>query len=83
LHTGVRRDQPVLSSTAVRRRLVGNFDYRVAEDRVEAGPVRVHQDVDGLRVVEGLARGDQVVVDGAARLMTGALVDIHDPGPGV
>nr|WP_124141410.1 efflux RND transporter periplasmic adaptor subunit [Pseudomonas aeruginosa] len=81
LHTGVRRDQLVLSSKAVRRGLEGNFVYRVAADRVEAVPVRVLQDIDGLSVVEGLASGDQVVVDGHSRLMPGALVDIQEPRP--
>lgn len=81
LHTGVRRDQLVLSSKAVRRGLEGNFVYRVADDRVEAVPVRVLQDIDGLSVVEGLASGDQVVVDGHSRLMPGALVDIQEPRP--
>ncbi|MGC3765397.1 efflux RND transporter periplasmic adaptor subunit, partial [Pseudomonas aeruginosa] len=41
LHTGVRRDQLVLSRKAVRRGLEGNFDYGVAADRDEAVPVGV------------------------------------------
>ncbi|MCR3811179.1 efflux RND transporter periplasmic adaptor subunit, partial [Pseudomonas aeruginosa] len=73
--------QLVLSSKAVRRGLEGNFVYRVAADRDEAVPVRVLQDIDGLSVVEGLASGDQVVVDGHSRLMPGALVDIQEPRP--
>lgn len=83
LHTGVQRDQLVLSSKAVRRGLEGNFVYRVAADRVEAVPVRVLRDVDGISVVEGLAAGDQVVVDGHSRLMPGALVDVQAPRPSV
>ncbi|MBH9396408.1 efflux RND transporter periplasmic adaptor subunit [Pseudomonas aeruginosa] len=81
LHTGVQRDQLVLSSKAVRRGLEGNFVYRVAADRVEAVPVRVLRDVDGISVVEGLAAGDQVVVDGHSRLMPGALGDVQAPRP--
>ncbi|MNO90149.1 Multidrug resistance protein MdtA precursor [compost metagenome] len=76
LQAGILSGRLVLPSKAVRRGLEGNFVYRLEDDRVEAVPVRVAQEVDGLSVVEGLAAGDQVVLDGHSRLTPGARVEV-------
>ncbi|MNC66879.1 Multidrug resistance protein MdtA precursor [compost metagenome] len=76
-------DRLVLPSKAVRRGLEGNFVFRIEDGKAQAVPVSVAQDVDGVSVVEGLAAGDQVVLDGHSRLTPGARVEVVGGGDAV
>ncbi|MBO3274432.1 efflux RND transporter periplasmic adaptor subunit [Pseudomonas schmalbachii] len=83
VQAGVLDDRLVLPSKAVRRGLEGNFVFRVEDGKAQAVPVTVAQDVDGVSVVEGLAAGDQVVLDGHSRLTPGARVEVVGGGDAV
>ncbi|MNZ33177.1 Multidrug resistance protein MdtA precursor [compost metagenome] len=83
VQAGVLDDRLVLPSKAVRRGLEGNFVFRIEDGKAQAVPVSVAQDVDGVSVVEGLAAGDQVVLDGHSRLTPGARVEVVGGGDAV
>ncbi|MCY1415001.1 Multidrug resistance protein MdtA precursor [compost metagenome] len=83
VQAGVLDDRLVLPSKAVRRGLEGNFVFRIEDGKAQAVPVTVAQDVDGVSVVEGLAAGDQVVLDGHSRLTPGARVEVVGGGDAV
>jgi membrane fusion protein (multidrug efflux system) len=78
------RPELVVPEIAVQQ--VGNetFVWRVAGDVVEKAPIRVGGRVPGqVMVVEGLAEGDRIVVEGTGKLQSGARVrDVPDRGSG-
>ncbi len=59
---------------AVRLRAEGPFVWRVTEGVAEPVAVSVRYETERLAVVEGLAVGDQVVIDGHSRLRAGVAV---------
>jgi len=67
------KDATLVDSAAVQRGSVGTFVYLVQGDKVAARPVKIETD-DGKKAVvaEGLAVGDQVVIDGIDKLHDGA-----------
>jgi membrane fusion protein, multidrug efflux system len=72
----VQRAATVVPSAAIQRSARGPFVYVVKPDRTAtARPVKVGvTEGDDVAIDEGLAAGEQVVVDGADRLREGAMV---------
>jgi membrane fusion protein, multidrug efflux system len=72
----VRRAATVVPTTAIQRSAKGPFVYVVKPDRTAtARPVKVGvTEGDDVAIEDGLAVGEQVVVDGADRLREGATV---------
>ncbi|MCP8464720.1 efflux RND transporter periplasmic adaptor subunit [Pseudomonas sp. ZM23] len=77
LRAGVLRNGLVLDSRAVRRGLDGAYVFRIEEGKAQKVPVRIVQEVEGRSLIEGLAAGDEVVLDGHSRLTPGARVEIQ------
>lgn len=83
---GISRGAIVVPSVAVRLGMESPYVYRLlADETVQMVPVRPgYRDEDtGITVIEeGLAAGDQVVVDGFIRLSPGARVRVAEPQGG-
>lgn len=73
-----RKDGILLQSAAIQRQAQGSFVYLVQADQtVTSRPVRTGPANGDLVIIEeGLAAGDQVVLDGTDRLRPGAQVDV-------
>jgi multidrug efflux system membrane fusion protein len=80
----VRTEQAVtvIPSPGVLRGQEGDFVYVVTKDNtVEARPVTTGESVDGYTAIAaGVELGEQVVVDGQARLAPGSHIDIKEEG---
>jgi multidrug efflux system membrane fusion protein len=76
-----RQNAITVPPAAIQRGPAGAFTYVLKPDNtVERRQVRVgHEDVTASVVIQGLAAGDRVVTDGAARLSDGARVNVADP----
>ena len=74
-------DATVVPAVAVQRGPQGAYLYVVGDDKTaKRRAVRIgHEDPAGSIVLAGLQSGEQVVVDGAARLTDGAKVSIAQP----
>lgn len=77
----VEHDATVVPAVAVQRGPQGAYLYVVGDDKTaQRRAVQVgHEDPAGSIVLAGLQPGEQVVVDGAARLTDGAKVSIAQP----
>ena len=77
-----RKDAVVVPSHAVQTGQKGQFVFVVGPDSVaEIRPVTPGPAVEGVTVIEqGLAPGEQVVVDGQMRVVPGSRVDVRRPG---
>jgi multidrug efflux system membrane fusion protein len=76
------RDAVVVPARAVQAGLDGPFVYLLRPDNtVEPRSVQTGLTVEGMTVVEGLAAGDRVVLDGHNKLKPGALVAIAEVRP--
>jgi multidrug efflux system membrane fusion protein len=79
-----KKDAVIIPSAAIQRGAQGTFVYLVKGDSsVAVRPVRsgVTQGED-ISIANGLAAGDQIVVEGAERLRDGSKVDVKVPGQG-
>lgn len=74
-----RRGATVVPASALQRSPKGTFVYLIKEDKtVSVRPVKVGpSEGDDLSIDEGLAVGDQVVVEGAERLHEGSKVEVQ------
>ncbi len=81
LHVRTEQAATVVPQAAVQRGPNGAYVYVVgADDKATRRAVRVgHEDITGAVIEDGLHPGEQVVVDGAARLTDGAKVTIAQP----
>jgi len=76
------RNAPIVPTAAILRGTPGTYVYLMqGDDKVVVRPVKLGE-ADGARtaVVEGLAVGDRVVIDGTDRLREGAPVRITEEG---
>lgn len=82
LFLSVRRGAIIIPSAAVQKGAQGSFVYVVSSDNKAAvRPVQVEFSEGNASVIrEGLAEGEQVVVDGGDKLQSGAAVSIHSAG---
>lgn len=79
LKVETRRDSVLLPAAAVQRNAQGTYVYAIRKDdqTVEPRPVKLGPASGELTVIEqGLAAGEQVVLDGADKLRPGAKVDV-------
>ena len=81
LHVSTDTGATVVPEAAVQRGPDGAFVYLVGSDSKAARRAVVvgHEDLSGAVVKSGVAVGDRVVVDGAARLTDGAQVTVAQP----
>jgi len=81
LHLETIPEALTIPTAAVQRGAPGLYSYKVAEDgTVSLRTLRLgFTDGDRVQVLEGLSRGDRVVVDGADKLKEGAKVEVIDP----
>lgn len=79
-----RRDAVLTPTASIQRGVQGTYVYVVKEDKsVTVRPVKVGPaDGENISVEEGLASGEQVVVDGADKLREGAKVELITRGAG-
>ncbi len=73
-------DAAVMPYSAVQRGAPGTFVYIVnADDTASVRPVKLGvRDGERIQVIEGLAAGDKVVVDGADKLREGSKIALRD-----
>jgi multidrug efflux system membrane fusion protein len=78
-----REGVTVVPTAAIQRSPQGAFVYLVQPDQtVTVRPVRLGPgEGDQTAIDEGLAPGDQVVVEGAERLREGSKIEVKAPGP--
>jgi multidrug efflux system membrane fusion protein len=78
----VRKDAVVIPSAAIQKGAQGSFVYVVGSDnKAEVRPLQAEFSEGNVAVIrEGLAEGDQVVVDGGDKLQSGAAVSVHPAG---
>lgn len=79
-----RRDAVLTPTASIQRGVQGTYVYVVKEDNsVTVRPVKVGPaDGENILIEEGLAIGEQVVVDGADKLREGAKVELITRGAG-
>ena len=85
LQLGIRPDALTIPAAAVQRGQGGTYVYRVEADgkTVQTQAVTVADIQDGVAVVaQGLAAGQQVVVDGQYKLKPGATIAVAQAGAG-
>lgn len=75
-----RKDAVLVPTAAIQRGVPGTFVYLVKEDKtVTVRPVKIGpQDGENIAIEEGLAVGEQVVIDGADKLREGAKIEVID-----
>ncbi|SDH24061.1 RND family efflux transporter, MFP subunit [Pseudomonas flavescens] len=66
---------------AIRQRTEGTFVWRLQGDKVQPAAVKVLHEDEQRAVVEGLAAGDRIVIDGQSRLRPGVTVRRVEPAP--
>lgn len=82
-----RRDAIVVDTRAVRQGLEGNYVFRIRNARVDVVSVKKLHEDDRIAVIaddpgaNGLAVGDQVVVDGYSRIIAGSAVSVTSTEP--
>ncbi len=81
VRTGVSRDSLTLPSGAVRLGLEQPFVYCVREGKAEVVNVSRLREEGDLSLIEGLAPGDIIVIDGFSRLKNGVPVQIMGDSP--
>ncbi len=81
VRTGISRDSLTLPSGAVRLGLEQAFVYRVRDGQVEVVNVGRLREEGDLSLIEGLAPGDIIVIDGFSRLKNGVSVSIMGDSP--
>jgi multidrug efflux system membrane fusion protein len=82
LFLSVRKDAIVIPSAAIQKGSQGSFVYAVGTDnKAEVRPVQVDFSEGNDSVIrQGVAEGDQIVVDGQDKLHSGAGVSVHPVG---
>ena len=82
LFLSVRKNAIVIPSAAIQKGSQGSFVYAVGSDNKAAvRPVQVEFSEGNDSVIrEGVAEGDQIVVDGQDKLQSGAAVSVHAAG---
>jgi len=79
----VRKDAIVVPLAAIQRGAQGTYVYTVKNGHANLQPVKVDMTQGNISLIaNGVAEGDQVVVDGQDRLQSGAAVETHGAGPG-
>jgi multidrug efflux system membrane fusion protein len=79
----VRKDAIVIPLAAIQRGTQGTYVYTVKNGHANMQPVKVDMTQGNISLIaDGIAEGDQVVVDGQDRLQSGAAVETHGAGPG-
>jgi membrane fusion protein, multidrug efflux system len=75
------KDVTTMSTSGVQRGVPGTFVYLVKDDStVTVRPIKLGvTDGDRVEVLDGLAPGDRVVIDGADKLREGAKVVVREP----
>jgi multidrug efflux system membrane fusion protein len=83
LHLETRLNCAVVPASVVQRGPDGAFAFVIGKDlTAQVRPIKVDQIEQGLALVtDGLAPGEQVVVDGQYKLQAGSKVKLPDPGP--
>lgn len=77
------RGATVIPAAAVQHGSPGDFAYVVNDGKAKMQPLRLGaRDGERVAVLDGLAEGAQVVVEGADRLRDGSAVQLATPGPG-
>lgn len=75
------RGATVVPAAAVQRGGAGDFAYVVSDGKAKLQPVRLGpRDGERVAVLDGLAEGARVVVEGADRLRDGSAVQVIEPG---
>ncbi|WP_326538466.1 efflux RND transporter periplasmic adaptor subunit [Pseudorhodoferax sp.] len=85
LQLGIRPDALTIPAAAVQRGQNGTYVYRVEADgkTVQTQAIQVADIQDGVAVIaQGLAAGQQVVVDGQYKLKPGATITVAQAGAG-
>jgi multidrug efflux system membrane fusion protein len=74
-----RKNALVIPSAAIQTGAQGSFVYLVGSDnRVQVRPIQADFAEGNISVIrQGLSEGDEIVVDGAEKLQSGALVTPH------
>lgn len=75
-----RKDAVLVPTAAIQRGVPGTFVYVVKDDKtVTVRPVKIGpQDGENIAIEEGVAVGEQVVIDGADKLREGAKIEVID-----
>ncbi|HEY2645510.1 MAG TPA: MdtA/MuxA family multidrug efflux RND transporter periplasmic adaptor subunit [Candidatus Acidoferrales bacterium] len=83
LQLAVRQNAIVVPLAAIQRGTQGSYVYTVKGGKANLQPVKVGLTQGNIALIaEGVASGDQVVVDGQERLQSGTSVEVHSASPG-
>ena len=83
LQLAVRKDAIVVPLAAIQRGTQGSYVYTVKGGKANLQPVKVDMTQGNIALIaDGVAAGDQVVVDGQERLQSGTSVEVHNSSPG-
>jgi multidrug efflux system membrane fusion protein len=83
LMLAVRKDAIVVPLAAIQRGTQGSYVYTVKSGKAAMQPVKVDLTQGNIALIaNGVAAGDQVVVDGQERLQSGTPVEVHNASPG-
>jgi membrane fusion protein, multidrug efflux system len=83
LMLAVRKDAIVVPLAAIQRGTQGSYVYIVKSGKAAMQPVKVDLTQGNIALIaNGVAAGDQVVVDGQERLQSGTPVEVHNASPG-
>jgi multidrug efflux system membrane fusion protein len=79
LMLAVRKDAIVVPLAAIQRGTQGSYVYTVKSGKANLQPVKVDLTQGNVALIaNGVAAGDQVVVDGQERLQSGTPVEVHN-----
>jgi multidrug efflux system membrane fusion protein len=83
LMLAVRKDAIVVPLAAIQRGTQGSYVYTVKSGKAAMQPVKVDLTQGNIALIaNGVAAGDQVVVDGQERLQAGTPVEVHNVSSG-